>query len=269
MRATSPDPTTNDAVPAETELAVSIRDVDIVYRVYEDQLLSARELVTRAFRSRRSTSVHAVKQLSLDIPVGQAVGIVGSNGSGKSTLLRGIAGVQSLAGGKIFVRGETQLLGVNAALKPSLSGYRNVVLGGLAMGLSRDAIMGQMDDVVEFSGLERAMGRPLDTYSSGMRARLAFAIATLRVADVLLIDEALAVGDQNFRERSLARISEIREQAGTVVMVTHTLDEIRKTCSRAVWLDDGRVVHDGPVDEVLGSYERNHGSPPGPADVGS
>jgi len=239
---------------SEEELAVSIRAVDVKYQVYEERFFSARQLVSKGFRSRKSTTVHAVKDVSLDIPVGEAVGIVGSNGSGKSTLLRAIAGLQSLASGTIYVRGEAQLLGVGAALKPLLSGYRNVLLGGLAMGLPRADILEQMDEIVEFSGLGDAMSRPLNTYSSGMRARLAFSIATLRIPDILLIDEALAVGDREFRERSLARINEIRDQAGTVVMVTHNLNEIRETCSRAIWIDKGSVRLDGEVDEVLSQY---------------
>lgn len=245
-----------NAPAADGDLAVSIRRASITYRVYEEQFFSARELVARGFKSRKSTNVEAVKDVSLDVYVGEAVGIVGSNGSGKSTLLRGIAGVQALADGVIYVRGDTQLLGVGAALKPALSGYRNVLLGGLAMGLQRSEIVAQMDEVVSFSGLGDAMGRPMKTYSSGMRARLAFSIATLRVPDVLLIDEALAVGDRDFRRRSLQRIREIRDQAGTVIMVTHNLTEIRQTCSRVLWLDNGQLRADGETEEVLASYEQ-------------
>ena len=123
------------------------------------------------------------------------------------------------------------------------------------MGLSRDAITGQMDDLIEFSGLGDAMGRPMKTYSSGMRARLAFSIATLTVPDVLLIDEALAVGDKQFKTRSLERINQIRSEAGTVIMVTHNLAEIRNTCSRVIWLEGGNLIADGDRDEVLDLYE--------------
>ena len=235
--------------------AVEIDDVDVRYRVYSERYFSARELVSRGFRTRESTEVHAVKNVSFNVEVGEALGIVGSNGSGKSTLLRAIAGLQSLESGKISVRGDVGLLGVGAALKPTLSGFRNVVLGGLAMGLSRTEIDEQMDGIVKFSGLGEAMARPMSTYSSGMRARLTFSIATLRVPDILLIDEALAVGDKDFRERSLERIREIQASAGTVIMVTHNLNEIRETCSRAVWLEQGELRADGDVDEILRRYE--------------
>lgn len=236
-------------------VSVSVRNLDIRYKVYEDQIFSARELVGRGFRSRRSTIVHAVKDLSFDCHVGEALGIVGSNGSGKSTLLRAIAGLQTPASGAVLVRGEPHLLGVGAALKPTLSGYRNVMLGGLAMGMTRDEVDAELEKVREFSGLGDAITRPMNTYSSGMKARLAFSIATLRIPDVLLIDEALAVGDQDFRTRSLERINEIRSQASTVIMVTHNLTEIRATCDRCLWLDGGTIRADGPTADILGQYE--------------
>ncbi len=112
-----------------------------------------------------------------------------------------------------------------------------------------------MDEIIDFSGLGEAMGRPMNTYSSGMRARLAFSIATLRVPDILLIDEALAVGDKEFRAKSLERIREIQAAAGTVIMVTHNLNEIRETCSRVIWLEQGVLQADGPADDVIEQYE--------------
>ena len=235
--------------------SIVVDHADIRYRVYEEPQLSARKLVSRGFRSRRAVTVHAVKDVSFTIDVGEAVGIVGSNGSGKSTLLRGIAGLQTLSGGSIKVRGDVGLLGVGAALKPTLSGHRNIVLGGLALGMSSDEIDDLLPDVIEFTGLGEAINRPMKTYSSGMRARLAFAISTLKVPDILLIDEALAVGDKQFRAMSLGRLNEIKEQAGTVVLVSHNLAEIRETCERAIWLDQGVLRIDGSADEVLAAYE--------------
>lgn len=245
-----------EAIPGlSAKKSIVVRDVDIKYKVFEDRSFSARQLVSSGFTGNRSTIVHAVKSVSLKVHIGEAVGVVGTNGSGKSTLLRGIAGLQSLAGGSIRVRGEVALLGVGAALKPSLSGYRNVYLGGLAIGLSAEEIEAKMPEIIEFTGLSEAMGRPMQTYSSGMRARLLFSISTLKVPDILLIDEALAVGDKDFKEKSLARLNEIREEAGTIMMVTHSLGEIRQSCTRAIWLNNGELVADGEVDDVLERYE--------------
>ncbi|MEL6893120.1 MAG: ABC transporter ATP-binding protein [Actinomycetota bacterium] len=239
---------------ANAPLSIIASDVDIRYRVFEDTSFSMRTMVAKGFKSRRATEVHAVQGVSFDVRVGEAVGIVGSNGSGKSTLLRAIAGLQALHQGSIKVRGDVGLLGVGAALKPSLSGYRNVMIGGLALGLSKEDIEARLPEIVEFSGLGGAINRPMGTYSSGMRARLAFSISTLKVPDILLIDEALAVGDKEFRARSLARLEEIREQAGTIMMVTHNLAEIRQSCGRALWLDKGRLVADGDVESVIAAY---------------
>lgn len=236
-------------------LSIVADGVDVKYSVYEEPHVSARKMVSRGFKTRRKIQVHAVKNASFNVRIGEAVGVVGSNGSGKSTLLRSIAGLQTLSSGSIQVRGDVGLLGVGAALKPTLSGYRNVMLGGLAIGMSRDAIEDKMDEIVEFSGLGEAMARPMKTYSSGMRARLAFSISTLKVPDILLIDEALAVGDKQFRARSLQRLREIQSEAGTIMMVTHNMNEIRQTCQRVIWLDEGTLVADGTTDDVLSEYE--------------
>lgn len=236
-------------------VTIDVRQLHVRYRVYEEERLTMRQLLYSGFRSRHAIEVHALRGVDLTVHRGEALGIVGSNGSGKSTLLRAIAGLQSKASGEVLVAGQPHLLGVHAALKAPLSGYRNILLGGLAMGLTMPQIESRVDDVIEFSGLGDAIKRPMETYSSGMKARLAFSIATLSVPDVLLIDEALAVGDQEFRERSLQKINEIRQHAQTVVMVTHHLGEIRRTCNRAVWLDQGVVRLQGSVDEVLGAYE--------------
>ena len=251
----TPDTTSGAAPPPSTPVSVDVRDAHIRYRVFEDQSFSAREWVSSGFKGRQAIEVHAVKGVSFQVHTGEALGIIGSNGSGKSSLVRAIAGLQSLASGEIAVRGQVALLGVGAALKPALSGYRNVMLGGLAMGLSRDEIEAEIDNVAEFSGIVDAMRRPMRTYSSGMRARLAFSIATIRVPDILLIDEALAVGDKAFRARSLERINQIREQAGTVILVSHSLSEITASCSRAVWLEQGDLRAEGTPQEVVAAYE--------------
>lgn len=236
-------------------LSIDVDDVHIRYQVYEDRTFSARQWVSSGFKGRKAVEIHAVKGVSFQVERGEILGIIGSNGSGKSSLVRGIAGLQSLAKGHVAVRGRAAMLGVGAALKPGLSGLRNVMLGGLAIGLSRAEVEAEMDNVIEFSGLGDAIRRPMATYSSGMRARLAFSIATIRTPDVLLIDEALAVGDKDFRARSLERINAIRCEAGTVVLVSHSLREITTSCTRALWLEDGQLRFDGHPEEAVSAYE--------------
>ncbi|MGW3521650.1 ABC transporter ATP-binding protein [Streptomyces hydrogenans] len=245
--------------------------------------------------------VHAVKGVCFVARRGEAIGLIGSNGSGKSTLLKAIAGLQPVESGTIHTQGRPALLGVDAALMGDLSGERNVILGGLAMGMTRSEIMARYDDIVAFSGLEEGLdedlddhpaagpaapparrrgglsphpsaapgsplSRPLRTYSSGMSARLRFAIsATARSHDVLLIDEALATGDARFRRRSRRRIDELRAAAGTVFLVAHAHAAIRETCDRALWLEAGTLRMDGPADEVVAAYEeftRTGATPP-------
>ena len=240
---------------AAAPITVAVEELEVRYRVYADRHLTLRRLVSQRFAGRDATIVHAVRGVSLVVHEGEAVGIVGANGSGKSTLLAAIAGLLPPSAGRVLVRSQPTLLGVNAALKPELSGRRNIVIGALAMGLTMSEVESELEAVTEYTELGDALNRPLRTYSSGMRARLAFAIATLRTPDILLIDEALAVGDRNFRSKSLERVREMQTEAGTILMVTHNLNEIRSTCSRAIWIDEGRVRADGAVEDVLTAYE--------------
>lgn len=233
---------------------VIVDRVSVTYRVYEDRKPSLRQLVAGRLRSRHHRNVHAVVNVSFSTHAGEAIGVVGRNGSGKSTLLRVIAGLMPATHGAVYARTEPTLLGVGAALHPELSGRRNVYLGGLALGLSRGQIDTRFDEIVEFAGLRDSIDLPLRTYSSGMAARLHFAVASAIAPEVLLIDEALAVGDEDFRRRSEQRIAALRAQAGTVMLVSHGLDVIRETCTRALWLEGGRLRADGDPHEVIADY---------------
>jgi teichoic acid transport system ATP-binding protein len=138
-----------------------------------------------------------------------------------------------------------------------MTGRANIRIGLLAQGLRRYEVEARLDDVIEFTDLGPSIDLPMETYSSGMRARLHFAIATALTPEILLVDEALAVGDRAFREKSARRLEEHRSAAGTVLLVSHNLSEIRRSCERVVWLDQGRMVLDGPTDDVLGAYEES------------
>jgi teichoic acid transport system ATP-binding protein len=238
---------------------VVVDDVHVTYRVYEDRQLGLYERVATRRIRRPYREVHAVKGVSFTLYEGDALGIVGTNGSGKSTLLSAMTGLLPVDSGTIRVSSRPTLLGVGAALRQNLSGRRNIVLGCLAAGLTRAEIAERIDDIIEFSGLTDFIDMPMRAYSSGMRARLTFSIATARTPEILLIDEALAVGDQAFKTRSSERVTEIRESAGAVVIVSHNLNEIEASCNRAMWLDQGvqRAIGD-PV-EVVEEYLRERG----------
>ncbi|ESU50647.1 putative ABC transporter ATP-binding protein [Streptomyces sp. HCCB10043] len=206
--------------------------------------------------------MHAVRGVSFTAYRGEAIGLIGTNGSGKSTLLRAIAGLLPTESGHVYTDGQPSLLGVNAALMSDLTGERNVVLGGLAMGMTQAEIRSRYQEIVDFSGINEKgdfITLPMRTYSSGMAARLRFSIAAAKNHDVLMIDEALATGDRKFRIRSEERIRELRKEAGTVFLVSHNNKSIRDTCDRALWLEKGELLMDGPTEEVLKAYERETG----------
>ena len=199
--------------------------------------------------------IKAVRGVSLVARQGDAIGLIGRNGSGKSTLLQAVAGLLPISKGTVYTSAQPSLLGVNAALIPQLTGERNIELGSLAMGLTPSEAAERRDAIVEFAGIGDFVSLPMSTYSSGMGARLRFAIAASVSHEILMIDEALATGDAEFQRKSEARIRELRDQAGTVFLVTHSASIIRETCNRAIWLEQGRIVMDGGVEEVVNAYE--------------
>ena len=199
-------------------------------------------------------TVDALKGISFVARAGQSIGILGRNGSGKSTLLRIIAGLETPRSGLVSARSNPVLLGVNAALVPDLSGERNVRLGCLAMGLSRAETEAVLPDIVELAGIGKSIYRPMKTYSSGMASRLRFAIAAAANPDILLIDEALSTGDAAFKERSENKMTQLRQNAGTVFIVNHAAQVIEEMCTRALWLMDGVLIGDGPGPEIAHDY---------------
>lgn len=231
-------------------------DVHVEYKVLATGkragIADARKLMERR---RKMRSVHALKGVSFTAYENDSVGVIGTNGSGKSTLMRAIVGLTPVSKGAIYATARPSMLGVGAALLKELSGERNVMLGGLALGLTREEIEDKAESIVTFAGLEEFIQLPMRTYSSGMTARLKFAIATVQDHEILIVDEALAVGDKNFRVRSEARIREIRDNAGTVFLVSHSMQSIRDTCNRVIWLDKGTLVMDGEPEAVIAAYE--------------
>ncbi|WP_222117251.1 ABC transporter ATP-binding protein [Cellulomonas sp. SLBN-39] len=247
--------------------AVVAEDVHVTYRTYGVRRADASEttdvpwtdLLRRTSRHMGGVEeIHAVRGVSFTAYRGESIGILGKNGSGKSTLLRALAGLVPLSSGAVYADGDVSLLGVSAALQPKLTGTRNILLGGLAQGLSRRQVMAAMPGIVSFAGIGEFVDLPMQTYSSGMGSRLRFAIATAAQPDILVIDEALSTGDAEFREKSAARIDEIRAAAGTVFVVSHSRTTVRDTCDRALWMDKGVLVADGPARDVVAAYENRY-----------
>jgi teichoic acid transport system ATP-binding protein len=201
--------------------------------------------------------IHAVRGVNLVARRGDAIGVIGRNGSGKSSLLRAIAGLLPPDRGQVFTDGQPSLLGVNAALVRDLTGARNIELGCLAMGMTPQEVREKYDEIVEFSGIGDFVDLPMQTYSSGMAARLRFAIAAAKSHEVLLIDEALATGDRHFRRRSRQRMRELREEAGTLFLVSHSLDVIAESCNRAIWVDKGVIRMEGDPGSVIEAYSED------------
>ncbi len=253
-----PDPTaasTDRRVPT-----VVIDDVHVTFRVLKDRRMGLRQLVASGGRKREAVEVHAVRGVSLTAYEGESLGLIGPNGSGKTTLVRSIAGLLPVTGGVVYAKSQPSMLGVGAAMLPYLSGRKNAIIGGLALGLDRADVEAKIPEIIAFTGLKRSIDLPLRTYSSGMQARLRFAIATLVTPEILLVDEALSVGDRQFGNRSAQRIEEIRGKAGTVFIVSHNLTQVRRLCDRVVWMADGVVIREGPTEEVVDVYESDEAS---------
>ena len=238
--------------------AVVVDDVHVEYQVLATGKRatgpdSGRRLLHR--RPRATRTVHALRGVSLTAHEGESIGVIGPNGSGKSTLMRALVGLTPPSAGAVYASARPSLLGVGAALIKELSGERNVELGALALGLSPREVAERRDEIIAFAGLEEFADLPMRTYSAGMTARLKFAIAAVREHDILIVDEALAVGDQAFRQRSEKRIRQIQAAAGTVFLVSHSMRSIRETCQRTLWLERGELRMDGPTEDVVGAYE--------------
>lgn len=253
---------TKATMAANRKPVVIVDDVHVVYKVLASGKRASRANAGGGMFSRgmKLRAVHAVKGVSFTIYEGESVGVIGTNGSGKSSLMTAIAGVNPIEKGAIYASARPMLLGVGAVLIPAISGLKNILLGGLAMGYSRKDITDSADSITEFAGLEEFIDLPMKAYSSGMSARLRFAIAASRNHEILIIDEALAVGDQQFRERSEKRMREMRDSAGTVFLVSHSMKSILDTCTRCIWIDKGELIMDGDPTKVVNAYNKFVGS---------
>jgi ABC-2 type transport system ATP-binding protein/lipopolysaccharide transport system ATP-binding protein len=246
---------------------ISLAGVSVRYRVPTEQVATLKEYVIRMLRGRRIEyrALWALDGLNLDIRRGESLGIIGRNGAGKSTLLKVIARVLRPTQGRVWVRGNVApLIELGAGFHLELTGRENVFLNGALLGFSQAQMQERFDRIVAFAELGSFIDAALRSYSSGMVLRLGFAVATEIEPDILIIDEVLAVGDESFREKCLARMKEFRERGTTILFVSHALETVRSNCDRAVWIDGGKIRQAGPVEQVIDAY-RSYMAHPAPA----
>ena len=238
------------------DYAIEVNHVSMLFRLNRERVDNAKEYFIRLLtRKLHYTEFWALKDVSFKIEKGDRVGVMGFNGAGKSTLLKTIAGVLKPTMGSVKVSGTiAPMLELGAGFDPNYTGAENIYLYGATMGFSRKFIDEKYDEIVEFSELKEFINAPLKSYSSGMKSRLGFAIATAVKPDVLILDEVLSVGDAAFKEKSEQRILDMMEDGVTVLYVSHSTDRIRKLCNKAIILTKGQIVANGDVGEICDMY---------------
>jgi lipopolysaccharide transport system ATP-binding protein len=238
----------------DPQVAISARHLGKAYQLYEGEHQWLKQVVFGSFRTYYK-SFWALKDINLEVRHGSSVGILGRNGCGKSTLLQIICGMIRPTKGEIWVKGRVApILALGATFDLESTGRENVMIGGAVMGLKRAEVLRKFDSIAEFAGIGDFINQPVKLYSTGMRTRLAFAICAHVDADILIVDEALAVGDEAFQRKCLDWIDDFRA-TGTLLFVSHSMDQVRRLCRSAIWIDDGRVREEGTPDEVIRSYE--------------
>lgn len=240
----------------DRELIVRFRGVGKAFRLYDQKPFLLRNLLRRIVGGRsKPKEFWPLRDITFDIARRETVGVIGQNGSGKSTLLRLMAGAAYPTTGHIAVRGRVApLLALGAGFQPDMSGRECVQVNGTALGLSPEEIESRMDAIVSFAELAGFIDAPVRYYSSGMLARLGFAVAVHTSPDLLLIDEVLAVGDHSFQQKCIARIHEIQQAGTTILFVSHDAHAVQTLCNRVLWLRDGRLHRDGPPGPIIQEY---------------
>lgn len=240
-----------------TENIIEIENLTMRFNLAQEQFSGLKDLIIMASKGKlKFNKFYALKNVMLKIKKGEAWGIVGRNGSGKSTLLKLISGIYTPTSGKIKVRGTiAPLIELGAGFDLELTARENIFLNGAVLGYSHRFMQEHFDEIVDFSELEQFIDVPIKNFSSGMVARLGFSIATMVRADILIIDEILAVGDANFQEKCYKRMQKIMNTGTTVLFVSHNIEDVKKICKKVVWLKDGKVEMMGDTSEVVKMYE--------------
>ncbi len=243
----------------QKDIAIEVKHVSKDFKLFYDKANTLKEKLLFWSRSKNDV-LHILKDINLDVYRGETVGLVGVNGSGKSTLLKLMTKIIYPNKGTIKTYGKlTSLLELGAGFHPDFSGRENIYFNASIFGLTKKEIDARLEKIIKFSELEEFIDNPVRTYSSGMYMRLAFAVAINVDADILLIDEILAVGDHHFQEKCYKRLDELKEEGKTIVIVTHNMNVVKTFCTRAIWLEEGNIVMDDNPKKVVDEYMKKCG----------
>lgn len=237
-----------------SQMAVVVDDVSKKFRLYHERNQTLKSAVMRG-RTSRHDEFWALKNVSFDVEAGQTCGIIGRNGSGKSTLLKCLAKIYWPTSGSVHHNGRmASLLEVGSGFHPELSGLENIYLNGSILGMSRKEIDFKIDSIIELSGVERFIDQPVKNYSSGMYVRLGFSVAIHVEPDILVVDEVLSVGDEEFQHKSFDKFLDMKRNGKTIILVTHALDVAADICDQVMWIEEGSLKSFGPGPEVVAAY---------------
>ncbi len=243
-----------------TQEAIIVKNVDKNFKIFYDKASTLKEKILFFKKRNKNDLLHVLKDIDLTIYKGETVALIGTNGSGKSTLLKLMTKIIYPNKGSIKTNGKlTSLLELGAGFHPDFSGRENIYFNASIFGLTKKEIDKRINKIIEFSELEEFINNPVRTYSSGMYMRLAFSVAINVDAEILLIDEILAVGDKHFQDRCYKKMKELKNEGKTIVLVTHSMSAVNEFCDRAIWLYDGKIKMDGLTKEVTKEYLRNCG----------
>lgn len=239
-----------------SQAIIQIQDVSMRFRLSNDRISSLKEFVTTAMRGKlQYKEFEALKYVTFDVQRGETVGIIGRNGAGKSTLLKIISGILKPTRGNVVVHGNVvPMLELGSGFDMDLTGRENIYLNGAILGYSEEFLKTKFDEIIDFSELGEFINVPIRNYSSGMLMRLAFSVAAMVEPEILIADEILAVGDEAFQHKSMSRMKEMMSGGTTVLLVSHSLDQIREVCDRVIWIDQGQIKMMGKTEEVCAVY---------------
>lgn len=247
----------NNKPPIDSDIAINVEHLTMEFKVSNDKIDTLKEYFIRTIKRDKGESkkVKVLDDISFTVKRGEKLGILGFNGAGKSTLLRIIAGIYEPSDGKITINGKiAPLLELSAGFDKNYSGKDNIYLNGALLSMSKEFLDDKYDEIVEYSELGDYINFPVKNYSKGMKAKLGFSIATLIDPDILIIDEILSVGDIKFRKKSGEKLNQMMADGVTVLLVSHSINQVRRICDRCIWIDSGELIMEGEVNEVCDAY---------------